>query len=186
MKTVSISLSHKSIEKAIAELEQYKEQLQSVLYNIVYSLAKIGITAAEKNTGQYAGYISFETTVEKNDIGYLGMLIAKDKQNIVRSWWKDGHIVGEDVSPLLMAEFGSGWFANVANVWSSLNGQVGQGTFPGQEHAFDPDGWHWTDLNGQYHKSYGEHPTMPVLSAWMAMKTAVDETARKEFEFYFS
>ena len=181
MKTISLSLNHNSIENVIAELE--KRKAESISRNILTALLQIGIRVAEENTGKFAGYISFSAYVEKGDVGHIGWLVAKDRQQIKSGWWKNGEWKEVNISPLLMSEFGSGWFAEVPNVWSSLNGIVGQGTFKDgdyvQKHAFDPDGWTWTDESG-YHKSYGEHPTYPMLSAWMAMKTAIEETARNE------
>jgi len=186
MKTIELSLSQKSIEDAIAELELMKTRVATLSRSILNSLLEIGIVVGRESGGDYADYISFSAYVEKDDVGHIGMLVARDRQKIKREWWYRGQKVSVDISPLLMAEFGSGWLSIVSKEWESLAGEVGQGTFPEQKHAFDPDGWHWTDTQGGYHKSRGEAPSFPVYRAWMAMKQAIDETARKEMAFFFS
>lgn len=190
MKTIELSLSQKSIEDAIAELELMKTRVATLSRSILNSLLEIGITVGRESGGDYADYISFSAYVEKDDVGHIGMLVARDKQKITREWWNHGQKVSVDISPLLMSEFGSGWLAIVCDEWKSLAGEVGQGTFKSgdytQKHAFDPDGWHWMDMQGGYHKSRGEAPSFPVYRAWMAMKQAIDETARKEMAFFFS
>jgi len=79
----------------------------------------------------------------------------------------------------LLAEFGSGWLANISN-WNVPG--VGQGTMPNAEgHAFDRDGWWWYDTNGNKHNSYGEKPTYPMHAAMVAMMMEVDRIAREVF-----
>lgn len=184
MKTINVSLSKRSIKSAINELERYKANLKRVSHNIVDELLQIGIQTGELHSGKYKGYIVFESKVEQDDGGYVGALISKDREKIIRYWYYNGEPQGRmaEVSPSLMSEFGSGQLADV--VWKELVGQVGQGTFPEQKHAFDPTGWSWTDENGKYHHSYGEAPTYPMHNAWLEMMSKASEVARRNFEFF--
>ena len=60
-----------------------------------------------------------------------------------------------------MIEFGSGLRAqNPKNIPG-----VGTGTFPGQTHASDPNGWWYMDLEGNWNHSYGITPQMPMYKA---------------------
>jgi len=177
MKRINISLTTPgSIQKAIEELQSYKFSLKTKAYTLVDRLLAIGIRVAEENSGEYKGLIFYEPFIS-NEFDCVGFLIAQDKQKIVREWYRGGQLVSAEVSPLLMAEFGSGWFAEVL---FALSG-VGQGTFPGQIHAFDENGWTWTTKDGVRHYSMGETPTHPMHNASMALINNVVEVAREVF-----
>ena len=79
-----------------------------------------------------------------------------------------------------MAEFGSG---HLAEVLFDIAG-VGQGTFPGQTHAFD-DVWHWKewrdDHTGEWHHSKGFRPTHPMYQAEMDMIKEVVNIAKEVY-----
>ena len=178
MSEITVHLNSESIQDAIAKLEQIKQNVSSRANMMISKLLEIGITTAQQNTGKYAGYIKFETMVEESQDGYVGLLIASDAEKIISRWRRGGEIIEAEVSPLLMAEFGSGQYAEVKDLWSELAGVVGQGTFtyPDQirNHAFDPMGWGWYDLDGKWHWSKGEYPTYPMYESWQAMKDALE------------
>ena len=161
------------IEKLIKELEDYKEGLLRRRDIFIERLLDVGIRTAKDSTGEYAGMIRFEKEIEDG----IGLLIATDGQKLIREWKFKGGVKRAEVSPLLMAEFGSGWLAKVLD---DVEG-VGQGTFPGQTHAFSPHGWWWTTLDGEHHHSIGESPTFPMHSASMAMIFEIDSIAKKVF-----
>ena len=77
-----------------------------------------------------------------------------------------------------MAEFGSGWLSEVL---FNVSG-VGQGTFPGQIHAFDEKGWYWTTEDGVKHHSIGEKPTHPMHNAMNEMIRDVEKIAVEVFK----
>lgn len=184
MKRLYVSLTtDKSIEKAIEKLEEYKRELHAKTEEFVSRLIEAGIDTAESNCGQYAGMIVFKKHVFTFDDGVDGVLIATDGAKIVREWMRNGSVVSAEVSPLLMAEFGSGWLANVMSSrdYRSNALGVGQGTFPGQTHAFDKDGWWWKTPDGETHHSIGEAPTYPMYSALMAMLFEVDRIGKEVF-----
>lgn len=164
-----------SIDDLIGALEEYKAFIKSQTELFLSRLADAGIRAAEHNCGKYAGMIEFSQEIENG----VCFLIAKDKQKIISRWRYKGDWKEVEVSPLLMAEFGSGWFAKVK--FPAMTGQVGQGTFPNQKHAFDDKGWSWTDENNVTHHSYGEEPTSPMYQATIEMMKKVEQIAKGVF-----
>lgn len=178
MKRLKISLTTpNSITKAVEYLNKYVEDLKNKSDILVQRLIDIGISTAKSNCGEFQGMIVFEKEME--DLG-MGCLVATDGEKIISEWFRNGDLVSAEVSPLLMAEFGSGWLAQV--YFPSVDGLVGQGTFPNQLHAFDPNGWRWTDKEGNRHHSYGTEPTHPMYSALLAMLLEVDAIAKEVFK----
>lgn len=178
MKRIYVSLTTEgSIEKAIKALEEYKSDILEKTEVLVERLMDVGIESGIANSGDYAGMIVFKKEIIAGSDGVEGLLIATDGQKIIREWKYRGGLKQAEVSPLLMAEFGSGWLAKVID---NVDG-VGHGTFPGQTHAFDSQGWWWETPDGEKHHSYGEAPTYPVHSALFAMMFEVDRIAKGVF-----
>ena len=166
-----------SINDLIDALEDYKRSFQEKTRQFFNALLDIGISVAESNTGEYGQYIIFEKKITETVDGYVGALIGRDGQKIVRQWNTKEGVDGYEISPILMAEFGSGWLAKVLD---NVNG-VGQGTMPDAKgHAFNPNGWWWEDEEGKHH-SYGEAPTFPMHSAMLGMLFDIDRVAREVF-----
>ena len=181
MKRLNISLTTKgSLNKAIEYLEQYKKELVQKSELFVSRLIDLGIEAGQLNSGQYGNYIVFRKELNLKNDGCEGLLIATDREKIIRQWYRGGQIVSAEISPLLMSEFGSGWLAQV--LFPSVDGKVGQGTFPDQIHAFDEDGWWWTTPDGVTHHSKGETPTHPMHNAYIVMYSQIDKVAREVFK----
>lgn len=176
---ITVALNDKSIWKAIHELEDYRNSLAYKTETFVRELLKEGIRVAQENVGGYGKYIQFYKE-GKGGIRTVGYLIAEDKK-ITTTWDYKGEKRTATVSPLLMAEFGSG---KLAEVLFAISG-VGQGTFPGQTHAFDEGGWNYKewqdDHKGAWHHSVGSAPTHPMYKADMEMIQKVDEIAREVF-----
>lgn len=188
MRKINLSLTTPgSLDKAIQALMDYKREIEEKSHKLVENLLEIGIVAARANCGKYAGKILFAKEFESMN---AGVLIATDGEKIISEWWRGEELVSAEVSPLLMAEFGSGWFSEV--LFPEVNGLVGQGTFPGQTHAFDEGGWYWrtTDeealANGEFkttlHHSMGENPTHPMHNALVAMLSEIDKIAKEVFK----
>jgi hypothetical protein len=166
-----------SLRKAVRELEEYKASLQGKIERLIERLLDVGCETGIANSGDYAGMIVFSKEIIAGSDNVEGLLIATDGTKIIREWKYRGGLRHATVSPLLMAEFGSGWLSKVLD---NVEG-VGQGTFPDQEHAFDPQGWWWETPDGEKHHSYGEAPTYPVHSAMFAMMFEVDRIAKEVF-----
>lgn len=178
MKHIRVNaLNSASIQKSIDYLNKYKDTLNDKCQTFVERLLERGIRTAQANSGEYGGMIKFEKKLNPSDYGCDGVLVATDGQKLIREWMRGGNVVSAEVSPLLMAEFGSGWLAKVLD---PVEG-VGQGTFPDQTHAFDPHGWWWETPDGEKHHSYGEAPTYPMHAASIAILIDADTVARKVF-----
>lgn len=171
------ALSPSSIQKLQAELEEYKNSLTKKCETFVKRLAESGINVAKGNTGKFGHYIAFSIKTEPKKDGCNGLLLATDTGKIVSKWQTSDGIKSADVSPLLMVEFGSGQKAeNPKNIPG-----VGQGTFPDQSHAFDPNGWYWRDLDGNLHHSKGISPKAPMYKASMEMQNLIVKVAKEVF-----
>ena len=180
MKVLKIKLDSQSIADAVDELEKYKASLETKTAEFVSRLIDCGISMAQEKVGKGFGkYITFSKKVDGGKKA-IGFLIAKDSP-IIAEWIIDddsGETKTAEVSPLLMAEFGSGWLAEVL---FDVAG-VGQGTFPGQTHAFDPNGWNYKSAeDGRWYRSKGVAPTHPMHGADIEMINEIETVAREVF-----
>lgn len=176
-KILKADLSISSIRQLQKDLEKYKTDLVRKCEEFVRRLAESGIDVAKQNVGSYGKYITFSVKAEQNQNGCKGVLVASNTGIIKSEWRTQDGVKTADVSPLLMAEFGSGMKAeNPMNVPG-----VGQGTFPGGTHGNDPSGWWWMDLNGEWHHSRGVTPTMPMYHASLEMIAKVQSVAKRVF-----
>lgn len=171
-------LSVAGIEKLKQDLLNYKNNtLPNLMQKLAMALAQQGIMIAEQNVGGFGKYITFslETTPYKD--GCKALMLATEKDKIISSWQTKDGIKTAEVSPLLMAEFGSGWGAENP---MKIQG-VGQGTFPNQTHAFDKEGWYWIDLDGNLNYSKGINAKMPMYKASQYIITNVAKIAKEVF-----
>ena len=173
----TIGLDTEQISNLIDNLKSYNENLKIQCIAFVTKLAESGIKTAKANCGKWGEYIVFKKEVEGTDDGCIGIMYAYDGEKVISSWKYKGSTKSVEVSPLLMAEFGSGWKAKVLD---DVEG-VGQGTFPGETHAFDPRGWWWETPDGVKHHSTGEAPTFPMHSASLDMVFKIEEIAKEVF-----
>lgn len=183
MKRIRVNLNKSnSIESAIDSLERYKAHLEERKRIFKRRLIQVGINTARANAGEYGSAIIFSAENLDAEVSFMQ---GKDGNLILKEWYtsrkKDGTLSGYrsyEISPLLMAEFGSGFLAKVLY---DIGG-VGQGTMPQQKHAFDSHGWYWYDEDGVKHHSYGESPTFPMHAASMAMLFEADRIAKEVFK----
>ena len=184
--------SAKSILEVQKQLTEYKKELAEKCKTFVEELAKVGIETAQRNTGQFGKFITFKTEVEPKKYGCKAVMVASNTGLIKSEWYvnDNGDIKSADVSPILMAEFGSGLMAN--NPRATEFG-MGTGTFPGQTHAEDPGGWWYapvTKSDGspnddmahlEWHHSEGVTPTMPMTRASAEMFDKIQSVAKRVF-----
>lgn len=181
---IEVSLNEKSVNHAIGQLKTYRDSLATKNEQFVYELLNIGIKVAEERASHngYGRYITFYKK-GKGGITTIGYLVGEDTQKIVTQWQydKQGSIRTAAISPILFAEFGSAGFARVP---FDVSG-VGQGTFPGQIHAFDGSWWvkKLDEDTGEYvwTKWSGVEPTQPMYHAEMKMYEQIYNVARKVF-----
>ena len=173
-KTITMTLSQSSIQNAIKELRQYQNDLNRKCEEFCRRLTELGkITAqARVDESPLGKYVTITTNIQPEKAGCKAMLIAT---GVTKSTDYG------DVNMLLLIEFGAGIHHNpVANPKADELG-FGVGTFPGQTHAFDGEGWYWRDESGELHHSYGITPTMPMYHAFLKMENDIMRTARKNF-----
>lgn len=177
---IGMPLSVSGVRQAQRELRRYRDDLQKKCEVFIERLAEKGIAVASQNVGGYGKYIIFSTHTTPQRHGYSGVMMAT-QTGIITSEWRtaDGSIKSADVSPLLMIEFGSG-LAGMEHPRAHIFG-MGTGTFPGQTHAEDPEGWWYMDVAGEWHHSYGIAPELPVYKAAMEMRRELVATAREVF-----
>lgn len=182
---VHISLTKKgSLNNAIEFLENYTNSINYKTQLFIDKLLDDGISVGQANCGVYGDHIAFRKDFRYSEDGIDGIIIAMNTSMVRREWIRNDVIVSAEVNPILMAEFGSGWLANVmqSDGYRGNELNVGQGTFPGGTHAFDPEGWYWVDTNGDKHHSIGERPTYPMYKASMAIIMQISKRAKEVFE----
>ena len=174
--------SNQSIQQAQEQVRAYKAELIAKCETFIRELARVGIMVGERNTGEYGRYITFTAEIDPTQYGCKAVVIATNT-GLIRSEWfanAQGDVKTADVSPLLMAEFGSGLRAD-DSYGKRQHPPMGTGTFPDQTHAEDPGGWWWKTLDGEWHHSYGERPTYPMAKASIAMASQIHDVARAVF-----
>lgn len=181
MKRIYVSLTTKdSIEKAIKELEKYRNSITDLGKQFCQRLADIGVraamrTLATKGQGDSDRSASFNIayTVEGQEVEYI--LSITSTPTIT----KDGRVF----YPHLAWEFGAG---NYFNGMRSPNPKaeelgMGPGTFPQQTHVPEPGFWYYRDKNGDAVRSYGTQATMPMHTAVVEMMQSVETIAKEIF-----
>lgn len=185
---IKINLSKNGIEQLERQINAYKRLLPRRCKIFVEKLTDVGIKVGENVLGsseyEDASVVYFYKEVEPVANGCKAILIGANRYNIIEQWvvkqGKEGEQIKQaEVSPILMAEFGSGWGAKNPK---GIEG-YGQGTFPGQTHAFDVFGWSWKDINGVWHHSDGVDASMPMYNAWMEMHTQITKIAKEVFAY---
>lgn len=188
-----VSLDTKELDALADYLDNYAKTFEQKVQTFLEKLAEKGIEVASVNGGDFSSYIVYSKKVES---GTMVKMIAKDREEITNSWYSSStskELRQETISPLLMAEFGSGHYAISAE--GEASGLGGQGTLNKYGHAFDSNGWYWwsddaTSMDGEplnekdgrwrFH-SRGTHPSQPLHKAVMACIEQVEGIAREVF-----
>ena len=188
-----VSLDTKELDALADYLDNYARTFEQKVQTFLEKLAEKGIEVASVNGGDFSSYIVYSKKVES---GTKVLMIAKDREEITNSWYASStskELRQETISPLLMAEFGSGHYAISAE--GEASGLGGQGTLNKYGHAFDTNGWYWwsdeaTSMDGEplnekngrwrFH-SRGTHPSQPLHKAVMACIEQVEGIAREVF-----
>lgn len=188
-----VSLDTKELDALADYLDNYARTFEQKVQTFLERLAEKGIEVASVNRGDFSSYIVYSKKVES---GTKVLMIAKDREEITNSWYASStskELRQETISPLLMAEFGSGHYAISAE--GEASGLGGQGTLNKYGHAFDTNGWYWwsddaTSMDGEplnekngrwrFH-SRGTHPSQPLHKAVMACIEQVEGIAREVF-----
>lgn len=175
-RTIKIDLfDRKSLQKAIDEINRYKNDLPRKCDLFVRRLTESGMRVAETAIAEspQGKTITLTTDIRPEKAGCKAILMATGKTVTSSD--------GRSFSLLLAVEFGAGIKYNAtANPKASEFG-MGVGTFPNQTHAFDPNGWYYLGDDGEWHHSYGVKATMPMYKASMEIQRNIKEIAKEVF-----
>lgn len=187
----NVSLDSKELFKLSSDLLKYADDFENKVKIFLEKLAQVGISVAVANSGVFSRYIVYSIKQENNTT----VKLVASSEPIESAWYvssKSKEQRTEIISPILMAEFGSGHYAIQGT--GEAAGLGGQGTLNVYGHAFDPNGWYWwseeasqdgvlkKSKNGRFlYKSDGLPPAQPLHKAVMACIEQVEEIAREVF-----
>jgi len=186
----NVSLDSKELYKLSVDILNYADEFERKVKIFLERLAEVGIEVASRNGGDFSHYITYSKKFDDNTT----VVITAHSSPITAEWYAGSQtkkVRTEEISPILMAEFGSGHYAIPGE-----GGIGGQGTLNKYGHAFDTDGWYWwsdeptslgggevvKDANGRFKfHSMGTRPSRPLHKAVMACIFQVEEIAREVF-----
>ena len=175
-KTLKADLSMQGIRKLQDELRKYQNDLTRKCRLLATELAEIGVKVAEAKIGEspLGKYVSIQTNITEEQAGCKAILIATGEVKESEGY--------APFNTLLAIEFGAGIHYNPTPNPNADKFGFGVGTFPGQIHAEDPNGWYfWDDEKEKWIHSYGVKATMPLYNASMEMVQEVVKIAKKVF-----
>lgn len=175
-KTISFGLSVSEIDRAIKELREYQNSLDSKCQQLCGRLCNEGIQITQVHIGSsgFGKYIRLSSEITPEKAGCKAIFFMEDSQKIISQWQNQEGIQSKEISPALMLEFGAGLPAqNPANIPG-----VGTGTYG--THGNEP-GWWYMDLQGEWHYSSGVSPKMPMYNAGKELRDKVLKIAKEVF-----
>ena len=175
-KVFKSGLSVKELENLKNELKNYKSEIVKNTEIMVSRLLQSGVAVSQTKISEspLGKYVTVTTNISADKMGCKGILLAK---GAVKE--QDGYA---PFSILLAIEFGAGARFNPDPNPLSAEMGYGVGTYPGQIHAFDPNGWYfWSEEKQQWIHSYGVKATMPMYSADMDIIKNVVRIAKEVF-----
>ena len=178
-KTIKINLfdGGKSLQQAIRQIEQYKNDLPRKCEEICRRVSEIGQQTAlvAINEVPQGKAVTLKMDIDSSKTGCKAVLIATGK-NVSSSDDRSFNL-------LLAIEFGAGIHYNKSSSNpKSKDFKLGVGTFPDQTHAFDSNGWYYLGDDGEWHHSYGVKATMPMYKAGTEIRKNIDKVVREVFK----
>ena len=175
-KTIKIDLfDGKSLQQAIKQIESYRDDLPRKCQEICRRLAEEGVRVADAaiNSVPIGKTITLTTDINPSKMGCQAIMKMIGRETRT----EDGRVF----YTALAIEFGAGIRYNqTANPKASEFG-MGVGTFPGQTHAENPEGWYYLDSNGEWKHSYGVQASMPMYKASVALRQKIDSIVKEVF-----
>lgn len=175
-RTIKVNLfDSKSIQNAIKQIEQYRDDLPRKCQEICRRLSEEGVRVSDAaiNSVPIGKTITLTTDINPSKMGCQAIMKMTGRETRT----EDGRVF----FTTLAIEFGAGIrYNSTANPKSSEFG-LGVGTFPGQTHAFDPNGWYYLDSNGEWKHSYGVQASMPMYNASVEMIQKIDSIVKEVF-----
>lgn len=172
-KTVlTANLSVKSMKKLQKDVKKYRDDLVKKCELFAKRLIEKGLQVAEAKVSESP--IGHYIHVRVDCDGLEAVLIAKGEVQKSDEY--------ADFSTILAVEFGAGIHYNPIPNPKSAEMGYGVGTFPGQIHALDPDGWsYWSEEQQRWIHTYGIKATMPMYEAHKEMLLSVEQIAKEVF-----
>lgn len=182
MKTFELTLDPNQLRQVADDIRKYADDFQMKVRAFFEACADHGIMIASMNEGDFSGYIVYSKKFENQGEEYVISVIATDTP-LTRTWYTSatgGKTKSDTISPLLMAEFGSGWKA-LDDIPAGVN--AGHGTLNTYGHA-DQASWSWwtddasdqsnaqmiSSKNGRWlFKTSGITPSRPLHNAVMSL-----------------
>lgn len=169
-------LSQSSIKNLQKELTKYRGSLQDKSVELAKRLSDIGlrVTDLKINESPLGKYVSVQSSISEEEAGCRAVIMTTGK--IFQS---PGF---PPFNVMLAIEFGAGIHYNdKENPYSKKMG-FGVGSFPGQMHAFDKEGWfYWDDTAQGWRHSYGVKATMPLFYAYNEIFEKAKAAAKEVF-----
>lgn len=165
-KKISISLSQSSIQNTIDELNKYKNILKRKQEIFIERLAKEGLQVIRS---------TMESIPDEEKGSYYTEIVNNSQGDII------GASVRLSGDKILFLEFSAGITYGTDSYPLPSGSKYGVGTYPGQTHAFDKNGWWYIDERGEKHHSYGNRAYMPMYRSSQAIVIAIREIAKEVF-----
>lgn len=165
-----------SIDDAIKQLDEYQNSLQRKIETYISEMARLGEDVALRHIhqSQVGNTITVSSTTSPTRTGCKAVIMA-----VGTTYEHNGYA---PFNTLLAVEFGAGIKYNGTPNPIADEFGMGIGTFPGQIHAFDPDGWYyWDESSNSWKHSYGIKATMPMYNASLELIQRYKEKAMEVF-----
>lgn len=170
-------LSTDSLEKLKQDLWQYKKvKLTSKCRELIKRLMEIGVEVANAKLSEspLGSQITITTKISSENYGGKGIILAKGAVHQAEGY--------DPFSILLAIEFGAGIHYNPTPNPNADKFGLGVGTFPGQIHAFQSEGWmYWDEKAQEWRHTYGVKATMPLYNADIEIIQNIEKIAKEVF-----
>ena len=175
-KTITVNLfDSKSIQNAIKQIEQYRDDLPRKCQEICRRLSEEGVRVADAaiNSVPIGKTITLTTDINPSRMGCKAIMKMTGRETRT----EDGRIF----YTALAIEFSAGVrYANTASPRASDFG-MGTGTFPDAKHSWQMEGWYYLGDDGNWHHSFGVQASHPLYSASMEMRQKIDSIVKEVF-----
>lgn len=165
----------KSINRAIKQIQRYRDDLPKKCEELCRRLAESGVQVAKTAISEspQGKTITLTTDIRPEKAGCKAILMATGKTVTSSD--------GRSFNLLLAVEFGAGIKYNAKSNPKASEFGMGVGTFPDQTHAFDPNGWYYLGDDGEWHHSYGAKAAMPMYKAGVEIRRQILAIAKEVF-----
>src|SRR5574344_1509031 len=176
-KVFKSDLSVSGLNDLKRQLLQYRDELPIKCEKLVSRLLQSGVSVSQARISEspLGKYVTVTTNISADKMGCEGILLAK---GAVKE--QEGYA---PFSILLAIEFGAGIHYNpTPNPIIGSEFPYGVGTYPGQVHAFQSEGWmYWDEKAQEWRHTYGVKATMPLYNADMEIIQNVVKVAKEVF-----